>query len=356
MNGFDLTTKYAVLLLVVVWTFLNCGCRNLEVNDDQQRSGIVLPKPQMDRDSVALRVAVAEFDDHQKEAFESFVNITDQKLPLETRRRLDQNGFRVSVVSNVNSRQLQQLLAPQAVKREWLTKNERELADAGKLEPVFRVTSQRHVEKSRGESFHVEVSPVREQSVWAVYGAGELVSDRATLAQCEMRIASWPQPDGSVKLRFVPEVHHGQEFSRIGVEGQDMALRQSRHVEVLRSLTFEVELQPGETVIVAPTITLDRLGGLFFGTGDGSSETLVAATSSAEQVADDVDASEFFPMLAQSEMAPPSDSVEMLLASTDLFEGNDMLAESRSGAAQRPRPWQRALLIRVVEVTPEAIP
>ena len=345
MNGLNRTIRISVLLsTIATFALLNCGCRNFEVNDEPT-PGIVLPKTKMESDSVAMRVAVAEFDDLQKSAFQSFVDVTDQKLPFETRRRLDEHGLRVSVISNVNSQRLQQLLSPRVLKRQWLTDNERELKAAGKLEPVLRLASQRHVEKNRAEPFSVEISPVRERLTWTVYSANGPVSDGAELAQCGMRVTSWPQPNGSVKLQFLPEVHHGQELSQIGVEGQDLAVTQRRMVKELRPLAFEVELKPGETVMVSPTATLDRIGGMFFQADDQQAvqptDPIVAANSQAIQ------ASEFFPMLDEQD-----DSPQLLLAAEDL----NSIEPTSSTANQRPRPWQRVLLVRVVEVTPATIP
>ena len=321
------------------------GCRNFKVNNDKPVTGIVLPKSQMEIDSIAMRVAVVELDDHQKSDFDSFIETTDQKLPLEVRRRLDDNGIRVSVISSVNTPSLQKILAPGIPKREWLSGHELELAEAGKLEPAHRLVSHRHVERKRGQGFDVEISPVRQKSSWLVHIGDKQFSDSADLAQCQMRITSWPQPDGTLKMQFLPEVRHGQKLSRIGVDGSTFAVQQSRDVKELRSLSFEMFVLPGETVVVAPTERLERIGDLFF------NAKIAEVTDPSEQVEpleeEDVDTSEFFPMLEDDGVS----SDVSVAVSDDLLEDTVLEAEKR-----RPQPWQRFLMVRVVEVTAPALP
>jgi len=260
--------KSTIVFCLALAAALAVGCRNLEVTD-KPVTGIVLPKTQMESDSVAVRVAVVELDDQQKTEFKSFIESTDQKLPLEMRKRLDDNGVRVSVISNVNTSSLQKMLAPGIQKPEWLSGQAQELAEAGKLEPIYRLASHRHVEKKRGESFTVEVSSVRRKSSWVIHLGKQQLSDFAELAQCQMRITSWPLPDGSVKLQFMPEVHHGQKLSRIGVDHSNFAVHQRRDVKELRSLAFDVTVLPNETVVIAPTQQLERIGELFFNAAAG---------------------------------------------------------------------------------------
>jgi len=340
----------SALLLALISSPLATGCRNLKVNDkpNAASAGIVLPKAQMESDSVAVRVAIAEFDDHQEEELESFIDSTDQKLPLATRQRLDDNGLRVSIVSNINSVRLQGLLAPRIPKREWLTDHELELAEAGKLEPTYRLTSQRHVEKRRGESFTAEVSPVRAESTWQVYEGTRAVPGRAALAQCQMRITSWPQSDGSVRIQFLPEIHHGQKQSKIGVAGQNFSVNQQREIQELRSLSFELAVRPGETILVAPTEKLERIGKLFFDAtpsppelADGSAPSTLAGDS--VDPVNEEHLNELFPILEEEQSMDASVLVEL-----------DALDEEIH-VSDRPQPMRRLLLVRVAEVTPPVI-
>jgi len=352
MDRLKIATRFAFLFvfpLALATLLLATGCRNLKVNEklDGGRAatgGIVLPKSQMESDSVAVRVAIAEFDDQQEAELKSFIDTTDQKLPLKTRQRLDENGLRVSVVSNINSARLQSLLAPRIPKREWLSEQELELAEAGKLEPIYRLTSQRHVEKRRGESFTAKVSPVRAESTWQIYSGTHAVPGQANLAQCQMRITSWPQSDGSVKIQFLPEIHHGQKLSKIGVDEQNFAVRQQREIQELRSLSFELSIRPGETILVAPTEKLERIGKLFFdaSTTFGQSDSQVIASETMEHV-DEEHLTELFPILEEEQSMDASVLVEV-----------EQLDQKVPGS-DRPQPSQRLLLVRVAEVSPPAI-
>ncbi|QEG24747.1 hypothetical protein [Mariniblastus fucicola] len=365
---------------VAIWLALaaaltNFGCRNLKVNE-KRSDGIVLPKSKMENDSVAVRVAVVELDDQQQTQFADFVETTDQKLPLEIRQRLDDNGLRVSVISSINTPDIQKMLAPRIQDPRWLDGQELELAEAGKLEPIYRMASHRHVEKKRGQSFTVEVSPVRQKSSWVVYVGESQFPDRASLAQCHMRITSWPMPDGSVRLQFIPEVHYGQNLSRIGVDGTNFAVQQRRDVKELRALSFEISVQPGETVMVAPTNRLERIGDLFFNAkvdvvddtepahADWMDSIERGLTTDSSELTDDVDTSEFFPMLnaenstsesnfkAGNELDASSESELESLDAAVLVQGELLEDRVLEPDRRRPEPWQRFLLVRVTEVTP----
>ncbi len=340
--------RITTLCLVLTAALIAVGCRNLKVNE-KPTVGIALPKSQMESDSVAVRVAIAELDELQESSFRSFIEKTDsQKISLPMRQRLDENGIRVSVVSSINSAQLQRLLAPMELKHEWLSEQEIELSEAGKLEPVHRLTGLRHVEKKRGESFCVEVSPVQPSATWQVHVGERTFGDRATLAQCQIRVTSWPKPDGSVNLEFMPEIHHGRKLSRIGVNDQNLAVEERRDIKEFRSLAFNVSIQPGETVIVAPTGKLERLGKLFFGADpsiDVDADEPSQLTASLPE--EDPFVEEFFPMLSEDRVA----SDPAVLVQDDGLEDIELSTKN-----ERPKPWQRFLLVRVVEVTTPTTP
>ena len=321
------------------------GCRNIKLNE-KPVAGIVLPKSKMESDSIAMRVAVVELDDLQKMEFGSFINTTDQKLPLELRRLLDDNGIRVSVISSINTPGLQKMLAPGIPKREWLDGQEQKLADAGKIDLVRRLVSHRHVEKKRGESFTVEVSPVRQKLSWQIHIGEQKLADSANLAQCQMRITSWPQGDGLVRLQFMPEVHYGQKLSRIGVDDSNFSVHQRRDFKELRSLSFEMSVLPGETVVVAPTEQLERVGEMFFNAKIAEASDPSGVTEAADE--EDVDTSDFFPMLDETDASAQDASV---LVQGDLLEDTVLDVENR-----RPQPWQRFLMVRVDNVTAPAVP
>lgn len=297
----------------------------------------------MDSDSVAVHVAVAELSEKQKVPFRSFFQTTDdQKLPLNIRQRLDENGLQVAVVSSVNSERLQSLLAPIQMKPEWLSGQQRELAEAGKLPNVSRLKTHRHVEKKRGESFRVETSPVRPNASWCIHVGDRQLYDHATMAQGHMRVKAWPQVDGTVKLEFLPEVHHGQNLSRIGTNGNDLALRQRQEIKELHSLTFSVTVRVGETIVVAPTKDLERVGKLFF---DAKNDLVVDNESNAAVALgselDDGLANEYFPMLNEESLEDPAVQIQ-----EDQIGDIELATENGP-----PNPWQRFLLIRVVDVT-----
>lgn len=332
--------------MVLLGSLSISGCHNFQPNDKAVK-GITLPKTQMDHDSVAVRVAVAELDESQQEPFERFIATADaQKLPLRVRRKLDENGLRVTVVSSANSMRIQELLRPIQLKPEWFSGQQQELAQAGKLPEISRLKTHRHVEKKRGESLHVKTSPIQSSVSWCIYDGQRQDRDAATTAQGQMKITGWPQVDGTVRLDFVPEIHYGENLSRVGVNGKDLAVEQRREIKPLQSLAFSINVRMGETVVVAPTETFERSGKLLFCTGSDD-EHIGQATENGSPLAEEDSEQEqllleHFPMLDDD-----SNDVSIKVGSPTV--------EMSEPAEGPPKPWRRFLMVRLVRVTPPIV-
>lgn len=327
------------------------GCQNFKP-EKNPAPGIRLPKAQMDHDSVALRVAVAELDETQQEPFREFISASDaQKVSLDIRRKLDANGLRVAILSSANSKRIQDLIKPIQVKPDWLSGQERELANAGKLPEISRLKTHRHVEKKRGESFHVETSPIQSSVSWCIYDGQQKTHDAATMAQGQMKITAWPQVDGTVLIEFVPEIHYGENLSRVGVHGKDLAVQQSREIKSLHALAFSVSMKIGETLVVAPAETYERAGKLLFCTDSHSSRSSPGEKPNyvdrQDEEFDEQLLEEHFPMLSQS-----GEEHDIQLAKPRFDAPQIEYAELDHGP---PKPWRRFLMVRLVEVTPPLV-
>ena len=144
----------------------------------------------------------------------------------------------------------------------------------------------------------------------------------------------------------MPEVHYGQKLSRIGVDDSNFSVHQRRDFKELRSLSFEMSVLPGETVVVAPTEQLERVGEMFFNAKIAEASDPSGVTEAADE--EDVDTSDFFPMLDETDASAQDASV---LVQGDLLEDTVLDVENR-----RPQPWQRFLMVRVDNVTAPAVP
>jgi hypothetical protein len=338
------TLRIAVLICLV----MTVGCELFRGKDTKKPlAEIRLPVPEMKAGSVALEIAVAELDQQQQPLFDRFIRHADQtKLGLYQRKLLDQNGFSVAVLSSTSSEELEGLLSPQTVKPEWLNDRDRELAAAGKLKTKDRFELLRRVEKRNGESFPVEVSPKRPAATWTIYVGDQTQSGNATQATGYFRITAWPRKDGTVRFVFVPEIHHGNKRSFIGVKGSDWAFEERQAEESFPELAFEVTIRYNETILVAPTRNLERLGGLFFNAAsidDQDPKTERETDLSAEEL------DKFFPMLDEVGESTGGSGHNTHADASVLLEIEDL---QEVAASEPPPPWQRLFLLRIIESKP----
>ena len=85
-----------IIALLVSWISV-CGCARWETPEKQSR--MIFPKSRIALDAVGLELGIAQLDSGQADAFEEFWSSLDQlAIPLELRKRLDQNGIRTAIM------------------------------------------------------------------------------------------------------------------------------------------------------------------------------------------------------------------------------------------------------------------
>lgn len=92
-------------------------------------------------------------------------------------------------------------------------------------------------------------------------------------AQCVFRVTAHKIQDGWIKLRVLPEIHHGQRVNRAVITDDGPQYRESQKVEVMYDYQFDVTLNPGEAAVIGSTAdsTSGTPGHGFFDTDhDGS--------------------------------------------------------------------------------------
>lgn len=356
------------------------GCERFRTGDTRgSKSELRLPQPVMEAGSVALEIAVVQLDHLQEPVFKSFLRRSDQqKLSLDQRMLLDENGMAASILSSTSSMELDELLTPRVMQPQWLNDRDRELAAAGKLKPVDRFVSIRRVEKKIGEQFPIEVSPLHPLATWNVYSGSGIVSGTQQMAQCYFQVTAWPRPDGTVRFVFVPQIHYGPKRTQIGVSGSDFTFEDRHAVEEFPELEFAVTLRQSETLLVCPTRKLERLGELFFSAvpndsvNESSSQFEDEVDALLDETDDFADLAELFPMLetetetgdkrSSTSLSNRDPAVLLEIDELDDLQLDDLKTESlaldesgKSVPIQRsapPRPWQRFLLLRIVESKP----
>ncbi|MFK7766878.1 MAG: hypothetical protein AB8B55_06620 [Mariniblastus sp.] len=242
------------------------------------------PQGRMAADAVGLELGVAQLESDQVDTFEEFWSLLDsQKLPLELRQLLDQNGIRAAVMGSHSPTSLHQLVDPQPIDPAVMTKLEKQLDKKGLLRPKQRMVMHDRISNREGQAHPVATSETHPAISWVIRNGDLQTVGFGESVRGVMTITTFPNGDGSVRLIIRPQIHHGQSRQRVGVGDRDFLMQASQTVTSLDDLKFEVTLRAGESLVVAPTSDVTDLGKLFFGAvgnGDlGSGVSSDTATS-----------------------------------------------------------------------------
>ena len=254
--------SFSVGLLVALLVCLHAGCAKWS----PRKSGeIKLPNHRMSSDAVALELALAQIGESKVSLLEDLWRRLDsQEISLESRKLLDQNGFRIAVIPAQMPVELAGLLQPVKIDTNELDEWESELYERGMLTPVSPLKLHTKTQKRSGEESPVSTSDVWPQQSWIVRTGDVQTVGVGQDVQGTWNVTVYPKGDGSVRLRLVPQINYGIPRPRIGVEEDNFLFKTSQSELKLDDLTVEVTILPGETVLVGATSDLKDLGRLFF--------------------------------------------------------------------------------------------
>ncbi|MFL5243694.1 MAG: hypothetical protein ACJ8FY_16450 [Gemmataceae bacterium] len=157
--------------------------------------------------------------------------VDEQFVPLDRKRVLTENGFRVGLVSGITPEGLQAMLtSPRS------NPNPRE----------------KHMRA--GNTSSVELGPVLEHCRFAIKQEKDKTAPVFELKQalCTLELSPSLTPDGRTRLRFVPRiVYEGSPGLRgISAESINWLARQQRPAENFDALTFDVVVAANEYVVI----------------------------------------------------------------------------------------------------------
>ncbi len=219
----------------------------------------------MSPDSVALELAIAQISDRDARQLDQIWHHFDQqKIALSDRQKLDQNGFRVALISAQLPSALSEMLESKPLDVSELDEWQRQLLEQGLLKPVSPMWLHTKVQNRKGEVYPVATSDVWPNQSWIIRAEGQRSVGVGEQVQGIWTVTAFPRGDGSVRLRLVPQINHGEFRAQIGV-AEDGFLFKNRQTELkLEEMGFEVTMLPGETLVIAATPDLADLGRLFF--------------------------------------------------------------------------------------------
>jgi hypothetical protein len=226
-----------------------------------------ISRSSMNPGAVAIQLAVVQLDSDQRSAFEEFWRHLDPlKIPLSVRKTADENGLRYAVMSPQVPSMLPELLKSREIDLDTLDDLKRQMAEAGLLESPSRLVLHQRIENDTGEEYEVTTSDVYPKKRWAINdGDGMPLTGFGQWVKGVYRITGFPQTNGAVRMVMLPEIHHGVSRNRFDVSQRTFLMNESQIETKIPPLEFKVDLQAGESLIIAPNGTSQGVGDLLFG-------------------------------------------------------------------------------------------
>jgi len=209
-----------------------------------------LRPPHMSPDSVALDAFFARFPLGDPEANQLvWADVDEMLLPAEIRQRLTRNGFRVGLAGGQVPASLARLLelsdkpAPQG------NSLENRVTDLGHEPRVVR----RHMELRAGARTEIVASDLQEETSVLLCNSAGVEGETFGTAQPILAVRAFPERDGRVRLKLVPEIHHGESKIRyVGTQGA-LRIEQGRAKRAFDEMAIEAVLAPGQ-ILIASTL------------------------------------------------------------------------------------------------------
>lgn len=233
----------ALLACTVSSTMLGCAYLFREDSTAAITTHAAVP---MQRDTIRLDVAIAD-----RPAADLLLKLlwddVDEigVLDVDRKRALNSNGFRAGVAGSAVPSALQTILAEAAAEISAIGQ-----IPIGNTQSDLPGSSQVTLFNGQDTLFAVSDSAVDELRF---VGAGEdpNAEPRQFLnAKCVIRLTAEKMQDGWVKVRLLPEIHHGANADRPVVADGALQYRKTQMVEPLYEYQFDITLNPGELAVI----------------------------------------------------------------------------------------------------------
>jgi hypothetical protein len=234
------------------------GCRNLA----EQVGKSPLKPPHMSSDSVAMDVFFVRFPFGESEPNGLlWADVDEMHLAAEVRQRLARNGFRSGLIGGhvpMSLSKLMELKGKPAPRPESL---ENRVVDLEREPRVVR----RHMELRAGVRTEVIASDIQEELSVLLCGPAGVEGESFRSAQAVLAVRVFPERDGRVRVRLVPEIQHGENKLRyVGTQGA-LRIEPGRAKRAFDEMAVEAVLAPGHILILStPPDRSGTLGHRFF--------------------------------------------------------------------------------------------
>ena len=262
-------TYLRIRLLPVLLAMVLSGCHILEKPNwslHEQVENSPLTPPRIAHDSVVIEVTFVRVPVEVNESNDAvWQDIDETHLSPQLRAKLTENGFRCGKLPNALPSSFEQLLA-----------GDKNLTDVAAQTGTLNLNvglQNKRLQCGAGSENHVVLSDSVLENLVVVHSSQEYTSaERFQQAQCQFEFRTYPQPDGSVRIEIVPQIHHGAAKSQFkGHEGAWL-LKTQRDIKEYSDLLVDASLQPGESLLLSCSNSAHGLGGHFFSHNDNDQE------------------------------------------------------------------------------------
>lgn len=245
--------------LVTVSLLATSGCHSLGgVGDLESESLLKAAEGSPDAVTLDIYWASADLEDNQF-ADALWSSVQEDRLSVEVRCALADNGLRAGVVGGTPSEQVLKLLNPDGT-------DTQPAADAENVVVVGKPTkvTRRMKQLRPGERMEVQAEHVMPSFSLLRGEHGSLTGREYADAQGIYAMELGSRDGNRVQLKLEPELHYGQPKMKYTPSGPGMVVQKlARDRESFEALQTEVDLAPGEMLVVTSLPGgAHRLGGL----------------------------------------------------------------------------------------------
>ncbi len=220
------------------------GCRNFF----EPVGKSPLKPARMGPDSVALDVFFVRFSACDAEDTAAlWAEADEMHLPGDARQRLAQNGFRVGLLGGQVPISLSRLLELKDKPAPGCRSLETQVTN---LEQEPRVV-RRHMEVRAGVRTEIIASDVHEELPVLRCGPAGVEGETFQSAQAVFAMTVANEQDGRVRVRLIPEIHHGESKLRYVSTQGVIRIQSGRAKRAFEDLAMEAVLAPGHILILS---------------------------------------------------------------------------------------------------------
>lgn len=229
-----------------------------------------LVRAQMSPGSVVLDIFFVRFPAGQEEATRRlWEEVDEQQLGAETRRQLNQSGFRAGVVTGQLPTTLAQLLEASG----------KPASGAGEVQQVCLTEIEadprviwRHLQCQTGQRAEVIASQVYDELPVLTTEANGLCGQTYPKAQGLLAVKTFPEADGRVRIGLTPELHYGEPRQRFVGEQGALRMEAGRARRTFNDLALSATLAPGHILVLSTMPSRPGSLGHYFFTTDTSGQ------------------------------------------------------------------------------------